>query len=122
MIATPSTKEAKTGVVEIPDFSPEVIEAFYRIMFENTESLDKTDLTVDLLMFSNKYCISLLIQMITNHLSRNLTMENINPIIKGAYLMDNDELLKEASRFIINNLGKFQDNEDWQQLDRALSP
>ena len=59
MIATPSNNEAKTGVVEIPDFSPEVIEAFYRIMFENTESLDKTDLTVDLLMFSNKYCMHL---------------------------------------------------------------
>ena len=46
-------------------------------------------------------------------------MENINPIIKGAYLMDNDELLKEASRCIINNLGKFQDNEDWQQLEES---
>ena len=116
MIETPSTKEARSGMVEIIDFSPEVIEAFNRIMFENA---DEKDLTVDLLMFANKYCIISLIKMITNHLSKNLTLENIYPIIKGAYLMDNDELLMEASKFIIKNPGKFQDNEDWQQLEES---
>ena len=119
MIETPGTQESQSGVVEIPDFSPEVIEAFNRIMFENAESLDEKDLTVDLLMFANKYCIISLIKMITNHLRKNLTIENICPIIKGAYLMDNDELLMEASRFINNNPGKFQDNEDWQQLEES---
>ena len=119
MIETPSTKEAKSGMVEIPDFSPEVIEAFDRVMFQPGESLDENDLSVDLLMFANKYCILSLIKMITNHLSNNLTMENIYPIIKGAYLMDNDELLIEASKFIQNNRGKFQDNEDWQQFEES---
>ena len=119
MIETPNTKEAKSGVVEIEDFSPEVIEAFNRVMFENTERLDEKDLTVDLLMFANKYCILPLIKMITNYLSRNLAMENIYAIIKGAYLMDNDGLLNEASKSIKNNLGKFQDNEDWQQLEES---
>ena len=57
MIETPSTEEAKSGMVEIPDFSPEVIEAFERVMFQPGESLDENDLSVDLLMFANKYCI-----------------------------------------------------------------
>ena len=46
-------------------------------------------------------------------------MENIYPIIKGAYLMDNDDLLIEASKFIQNNRGKFQDNEDWRQFEES---
>ena len=33
--------------------------------------------------------------------------------------MVNDELLKDASKFIRNNPGKFEDNEDWQQLEKS---
>ena len=46
-------------------------------------------------------------------------MDNIYPVIKAAYLMDNDELLKDASKFIRNNPGEFEDNEDWQQLEKS---
>ena len=63
MIETSYTKEAKSGTVEIPDFSPEVIEAFNRVMFENGKGVDENDLTVDLLMFANKYYIISLIKM-----------------------------------------------------------
>ena len=119
MIETPSTRESKSGMVEIQDFSPEVIEAFNRVVFENNDSVDEKDLTVQLLMFANKYWVLSLVKVLVNHLSSNFTMENIFPVIKGAYLMDNDELLKNASKFVKDNSGEFQDNADWQELKKS---
>ena len=119
MIETPYTQESKSETVEIEDFSPEVIEAFDRVVFQNNEHLDEKDLTTDLLLFANKYCILSLVKVVANHLGNNLTMDNIYPVIKAAYLMVNDELLKDASKFIRNNPGKFEDNEDWQQLEKS---
>ena len=119
MIESPYTQESKSEKVEIIDFDPEVIEAFNRVMFQNDESLDENDLTVELLMFANKYCIISLVKIITNHLSNSLTMENIYPVIVGAYLTDNDELLKNTLKFIQNNSGQFQDNEDWQEFQKS---
>ena len=77
MIETSYTQESKTGTVEIQDFSPEVIESFNRVVFENNENLDENDLTIDLLMFANKYCILPLVKFVANHLGNNLNMENI---------------------------------------------
>ena len=119
MIETPNTRESKSGMVEIHDFSPDIIEAFNRVVFENNDSVDEKDLTVQLLMFANKYCVLSLVKVLVNHLSSNFTMENIFPVIKGAYLMDNDELLKNASKFVKDNSGEFQDNADWQELKKS---
>jgi len=119
MIETSYSKESKTGIVEIEDFSPEIIEAFDRVVFKNDGSLDREDLTVDLLMFANKYCISSLVKVIANHLGSNIDMKNVYPIVKAAYLIENDDLLKKASEFIAKNHGQFQNNEEWQQLQRS---
>ena len=119
MIETSFTQESKSGSVEIQDFSPDVIEAFDRVMFGNNESLDEKDLTVNLLMFANKYCILPLVKIVANHLGNNLTKENIYPVIKAAYLMDNDELLENASKFIANNPKQLQNSEEWQELKKS---
>ena len=81
-----------------------------------TELTILTSFTVDLLMFANKYCIKSLVKVIANYLANNINMENVYPVIRAAYFMDNDDLLKEASKFIGKNQGQFQDNEEWQQL------
>ena len=119
MIESSYTQESKSDKVEIIDFNPEVVEAFNRVMFQNDESLDENDLTVELLMFANKYCVLTLVKFLTNHLSESLTMHNIYPVIIGAYLTDNDELLKKALKFIQNNNGQFQDNEDWKEFQKS---
>ena len=119
MIETSYSKESKTGMVEIEDFSPEIIEAFDRVVFKNDGSLDREDLTVDLLMFANKYCIPSLVKVIANHLGSNIDMKNVYPIVKAAYLIENEDLLKKASEFIAKNHGQFQNNEEWQQLQRS---
>ena len=70
-------------------------------------------------MFANKYCISSLVKVIANHLGSNIDMKNVYPIVKAAYLIENDDLLKKASEFIAKNHGQFQNNEEWQQLQRS---
>ena len=117
MIETTNTLEATTGCVEIVDFSPEVIESFKKVVFGN-DRLDVKDLTVELLMFGNKYAIESLVKVIADHLSNNLSMENIYAVIEAAYLIDDDDLLKVCAKFLRENHGKFEDDEKWDQFQK----
>ena len=117
MIETSNTQEATTGCVEIVDFSPEVIESFKKVVFED-KRLDVKDLTVELLMFGNKYAIESLVKVVADHLSNNLSMENIYAVIEAAYLIDDDDLLKACAKFVRENHGKFENNEKWDQFQK----
>ena len=117
MIETTNTLEATTGCVEIVDFSPEVIESFKKVVFED-ERLDLKDLTVELLMFGNKYAIESLVKVIADHLSNNLSMENIYAVIEAAYLIDDDDLLKACVKFMRENHGTIENNEKWDQFQK----
>ena len=116
MIETSDTQEAISGRVSIDDFSPDTIEAFERVMFDNDVGLDEEDLTVDLLKFANKYCISPLIKVVAHHLGNNLSFENIFQVIEAAYLIDNDDLLQASARFINGNSGHFKTNDKWKRF------
>ena len=85
-------------------------------MFENDVSLDEDDLTVDLLKFANKYCISPLIKVVAHHLCNNLSFENIFQVIEAAYLIYNDDLLQASARFINGNSGHFKTNDKWKRF------
>ena len=113
LICIGHTQEAKTSNVFIEDFSPEIVEAFKKIMFGNDMDVDENELTVDLLMFANKYCILSLVKVVTTHLSANLTYENIFAVIEGAYLIENDELLQAAALFVKKSTEKFRNNDRW---------
>lgn len=117
MIGNSDTLEARSGRVNIEDFSPETIEAFKRVMFENDVALDEEDLTVDLLKFANKYCISPLIKVVAHHLCNNLSFENIYDVIQAAYLIDNEELLLSSAKFINGNSGHFKHNDHWKRFN-----
>ena len=118
MIENSNTLEATSGCVEIKDFSPETIAAFKNVVFTNDEILYREHLTVDLLMFGNKYAIDSLVKVVADHLKNNLTMENIYPVIESAYLIDDDELLKSCVKFVKANFGKFKDDEKWNQFQK----
>ena len=116
MIETSTTQEARSGSVYIEDFSPKTIEAFKRVIFENDISLHEEDLTVDLLKFANKYCISPLVKVVANHLYNNLSFENIYDVIEVAYLIDNDNLLEASADFIHGHSKNFQSDEKWKEF------
>ena len=116
MIQTSTTQEARSGSVYIEDFSPNTIEAFKRVIFESDMSLHEEDLTVDLLKFANKYCISPLVKVVANHLCNNLSFENIYDVIEVAYLIDYDNLLEASADFIHGHSKNFQSDEKWKEF------
>ena len=67
-------------------------------------------------MFANKYCILALVKVVTNHLCKNLTFENIFSVIQAAYLIDNEDLLKASAKFINGNPGHFKTDEKWNRF------
>ena len=116
MIETPNTKEAKSGSVHVREFSADTVKTFKNVMFGNNVCLDENELTVDLLLFANKYCILALVKVVTNHLCQNLTFENIFSVIQAAYLIDNEDLLKASAKFINGNSGHFKTDEKWNKF------
>ena len=116
MIETSECEEAKSGSVCIVDFSPDTIEAFKKVVFGNDVSLDEEDLTVKLLMFANKYCISPLVRVVAHHLRKNLSFENIFQVIEAAYLIDDDDLLEDSANFILGNSKNFKTDEKWKRF------
>ena len=116
MIETPNTKEAKSGTVQVEEFSADTVKTFKNVLFGNNVFLDENDLTVDLLLFANKYCILALVKVVTNHLCQNLTFENIFSVIQAAYLIDSEDLLKASAKFINGNSGHFKTDEKWNRF------
>ena len=110
--------ESKSGCVDIEDFLPETIESFQKMVF-TTKPLNKEDMSVDLLMFANKYDIQYLKRLIVEHLIHELGEKNVYEVMEAAYLIDNDKLLKATAKFVKTNLGLFKDKDKWNQFQKA---
>ena len=119
MIQDSDSKEAQNNSVEIEDFSPDTIENFQKIAFES-ENAKNEDLTPDLLLFAQKYLIMPLVEKCKKHLINSMTCDNIFEIIKVAYLIDDDDMLKTASKFFSRNIDQLKSTEelkDFQKLN-----
>ena len=119
MIQDSDSKEAQTNSVEINDFSPDTIEKFQKVAFES-ENAKNEDLTPDLLLFAQKYLIMPLVEKCKKHLINSMTCDNIFEIIKVAYLIDDDDMLKTASKFFSRNIDQLKSTEelkDFQKLN-----
>ena len=62
------------------------------------------DLTPELLMFAQKYLMKKLVAKIKVRLLDSLTNENIFDVTKAAYLIDDQEIFKEASKYLWKNM------------------
>ena len=113
MVQASNTKEALTNSVEIDDFTPDTIEAFQRVAFGNDEIKDE-DLTPDLLMFAQKYLMKPLVTKIKLKLLDSLTNENIFDIIKTAYLIDDEDMINEASDYLMKKMAQLESTEEWK--------
>ena len=85
-------------------------------MMDGNGDITDQEFTMDLKMFAHKYLIEPLEKECNNHIMSHLSKENIFDVIKGAYLGNDDELLKEASKFVKENMGTFQESDEWNQL------
>ena len=112
MILASNSKEALSNSVEIDDFSPDTIRAFQRVAFGNDEIKDE-DLTPELLMFAQKYLMKKLVMKIKARLMDSLTNENIFDVIKAAYLIDDQDMIKEASKYLWKNMEQLKGTPEW---------
>ena len=91
----------------IQDFSPAIVEKFVNILFKPEGIVEKNDLSMDLMRFAKKYKIEVLFQLCKSHYLDAIDMSNIYQIIESAYLLNDQDLLKKAARFIINMTENF---------------
>ena len=112
MIQASKSKEAISNSVIIDDFAPDTIKAFQRVAFGNEEIKDK-DLTPELLMFAQKYLMKPLVAKIKTKLMDSISNETIFDLIKVAYLIDNHDMLKEASKYLLKNMKQLKGTPEW---------
>lgn len=118
MIQNSDSKEALNSCVEIDDFSPDTIETFQRVAF-GSENAKTEDLTSDLLLFAQKYFIMPLVSKCKKNLTDNMTCENIFEIIKVAYLIDDDNMLKMVSEFFSRNKDQLKNTEELKDFQKS---
>ena len=112
-------KEAMSNSVKIDDFDPSTIKTFKKFLFEDEEIEEERDFTPQLLMFCNKYDVEGLFKMCREYLMRNINAVNIFELIKSAYFLDDNKLLKSTALFIHRNIGSFQENPDFNSFRRT---
>ena len=109
--------ESENGTVKIEDTEPEIIQAFKNVLYH--DSIYDEDLTPQLLMFAKQYLIEPLMHMFRNNLVNNLSNENVVDAIKVAYWNEDEELLKCGVKYVVQNLGTFEDNPDYDDFLKA---
>ena len=118
MINSSITKESQTNSVEINDFLPETIQSFWKIV-HGKEMSKKEEFTPELLLLSQKYFIKPLIAKCVYHLMKTLTKENVFEVVKIAHLIDEENLLKTASKFLKQNREKMIKTEEWKNFKKS---
>ena len=99
------TKEARNNCVTIDDFRPNTIRSFKKFIFEDEDIDEDNDFTVELMMFCHKYNIEGLYELTREYFMDNIQEENLYELMKSAHFLDDEELLKKISEFIVRNQG-----------------
>ena len=107
-------KADDSGTLKINDISAETMEAFLRFVYK--DELFNEDITCNLLIAADKYNQRRLVNICVKHLKKGINADNVMEITTTAYLINNDDLLKEASKFIFHNRGTIQKTELWDQI------
>ena len=101
-------------VLEIDDMSADTLKVFLKFLYK--DEIDFQDINCDLLKVADKYKQRRLINICVNHLKKIINVQNVMEITTSAYLIDSDDLLKEASKFIFDNRGSIKKTGLWDQI------
>ena len=80
------------------------------------DCISEEDLTPQLLMFAQRYLIDPLISICRTKLVKTLSKENFVDILKTAYWNADEELLKYGVQFVVQNLGTFKNNPEYDDF------
>uniref|UniRef100_A0A7E4ZTV9 BTB domain-containing protein n=1 Tax=Panagrellus redivivus TaxID=6233 RepID=A0A7E4ZTV9_PANRE len=104
---THDTKEAKTGTINIKDFSFETVKHVIDYCYGRPCGATKLQHFVDILMFADKYDMKTLIKKFEPLFLRSeLSPENFTPIAKYAWDLDKADLKTLCAKFYFDNHGK----------------
>ena len=115
-----NSKEAHENCVEIKDFSPDTIRAFQKFSF-GSETIQPEDITVELLMFANKYFMKSLETKCKAHIVSVLTMDkdNLLDFIKIAYDLDDEEMLKVGANYFSKYKKEMKGTEELKKFKKS---
>ena len=115
MFVNTTTSESQSNVINLKDIASKTVMAFKNVLLNDI--IDAKDLSVDLLMFADKYDVQPLVRFCLVHLRQNVSKDNFMGIVKAADVIRDQELLKAAAEFASKNVGKFQMESDVQDFN-----
>ena len=105
------------STLKIDDISAGTMTQFIKFLY--TDELKSEDIDANLLIAANKYDLKRLVNICVKHLESIIDVENVMEITFTAYLIDNDQLLQKASKFISNNIGAIKKPDQWDQIKKT---
>ena len=111
-----NSKEAQDNCVEISDFSQDTIRTFEKFSF-SSEKIKPEEITIELLMFANKYFMKPLETECKNYLLSTLNKDNLQVFIKAAYDIDDEKMLKVGAKYLSRIKSDLKDSEEWKKFE-----
>ena len=91
-----SSKEENLEKLTIEDISADTMKTFLKFLY--CDQIEVKDINSHLLI--DKYNVQRLTNICSSHLSKTISIKNVMDITVAAYLLNNEYLMLEASRFI----------------------
>ena len=113
-----NSKEARENCVEISDFSPDTIRTFEKFSF-SSEKIKPEEITVELLMFANKYFMKPLETKCKNYFVSILNKNNLLDFIKAAYDIDDEEMLKVGANYFSKYKNELKESEEFKKFNKS---
>ena len=109
-------EENASEMINIEDFDVDTIKSFLKYLY--TDKFEDDSVNCELLRIADKYDVKGLVQSCVNHIEKKMTLENILEVIYNAFLIDNKELLKASTEFILENRGQIQRDSQWDEIQK----
>ena len=103
MFSSEGKFEGADDKLKLEDTNADTLKSFLRYLYTD-EIEDQVD--CKLLILADKYNVKDLVEKCVQVAENNMNVENVMEIAYSAYLINNQDLIDKASKFISNNRGK----------------
>ena len=119
MVENPNFIESPNGVITMKEVSPNTVKAFKKLLYDDGNLIEATDLDAELMLFCDRYNIKPMVDLCSQHLQNQITKENLMEIVDAAFKINDDDLLKKAVDFVRLNYGSFEEIEEWKDFIKS---
>ena len=112
--------EAQSREVKINDIQADTMETLlYFLYHDQVQVQDAKMINGKLLCAAHKYNIRELMEVCTEFLKNNISVENASEVVVSAHLTNQKDLFKIASDFIYENKGKITKTIAWEEFKKS---